>query len=112
MPARSARRRERTKPGSEHHGGETKDGGQEGARPPSPEVCELRHRSGKDELICVALEIAEDRGSENGGDDDNAEKAAASIIQGVRERTIQKDFPVAGAYGSKAFRGDAEKRER
>jgi hypothetical protein len=52
--------------------GEAEDGGDEGAGPTSAEVCEFGEGLGEEELVGVALKVAQDGGSEDGGYDDHA----------------------------------------
>ena len=61
--------------GSEQQSGEGEDGGDEGPGPASAQVGELRDGLGEEDLVGVALEIAQDGGAEDGGDDDHAKKA-------------------------------------
>ena len=47
----------------------------ERAGPTSAEIGKLRNRLGEEDLIRVALEVAQDGRAEDRGDDDHAEKA-------------------------------------
>ena len=51
------------------------DGGDEGTCPAAAEISELGDRLGEDELVGVALEVAQDRGAEDGRNDQHAEEA-------------------------------------
>ena len=67
-------RREGAEEGAEHHAGEGEDGRDERAGPASAEVGELGDGLGEEDLVGVALEVAQDRRAEDGGDDDDAEE--------------------------------------
>ncbi len=65
---------ERAGEGSEKHAGEGKGGGDEGTGPASAEVGEFGNGLGEDDLVGVALKVAEDGRAEDGGHDDDAEQ--------------------------------------
>jgi hypothetical protein len=102
-------RRESAEEGAQHHARKRKDGGDEGASPASPEVSELGDGLGKNNLVGVALKVAENGGAENGGDDDDAEKRGADVVERVGVCGIQQDLPVAVADGAETFRSNGEK---
>ena len=79
-------RREGAEERAEDHAGEGEDGGDEGAGPASAEVGELGDGLGKEDLVGVALEVAQDGGAEDGGDDDDAEERGADVVVGVGVR--------------------------
>ena len=62
---------------AEEHAEEGEDGGDEGAGPAAAEIGEFRDGLGEEDLIGVALEVAQDGGAEDGGDDDDAEETDA-----------------------------------
>ena len=97
---------------AEEQAGEGEDGGDEGAGPASAEVGELGDGLGKEDLVGVALEVAQDGGAEDGGDDDDAEEREADVVVGVGVRPIEQDLAVAVADRAEAFDGDVEERKR
>ena len=58
---------------AKEHAGEDEQRDDDGAGPASAEVGELGDGLGEDHLIGVALKVAQDRWSEDRGDDDHAE---------------------------------------
>ena len=94
------------------HAGEGEDGGDEGASPASAEVGEFGDGLGKEDLVGVALEVAQDGGAEDGGDDDDAEERGADVVEGVGVRAVEKDLAVAVADGAEAFGGNVEEGKR
>ena len=101
--------REGAEKSTEHHARESEDGGDEGAGPASAEVRELGDGLGEKNLVGVALEVAEDRGSEDRRNYDDAEESGKEIVEGVRVRRIQHNLAIAAADRTEAFRGNAEK---
>ena len=90
-------------PGSERAGGlaedeseEDADGGDEGASPAAAEVSELGDGLGEDDLVGVALEVAQDGGAEDGGDDDAAEEGEDEVDEAGGEGAVEQDLVVAG----------------
>ena len=104
--------REGTKEGAEHHAGEGEHGGNERARPASAEVGEFGNGLGKQDLIGVALEVAEDGSAKDGCNDNDAEKRCTEVIEGVGKRRIEEDLATAVADRAKAFGRDGEERKR
>src|SRR3984957_18472549 len=103
--------REGTEKSTEHHARESEDGGDKGAGPTSPKVGELGDGLGEKNLVGVALEVTEDRSSEDRGNHDYSEESGKEIVEGIRVRGIQRELPIAAADRAKAFRGNAEKRK-
>ena len=103
--------REGAEKSAEHHARESEDGGDERTSPASAEVRELRNGLGEKNLVGVALEIAEDRSSEDRGNHDHAEESGKKIVESIGVRGIQHDLAIAAADRAKAFRGHAEKRK-
>ena len=105
-------RRERAEVSAEEHAGEGEDGSDEGAGPASAQVGEFRDGLSEENLISVALEVAENGCAEDGGDNDDAEQSRAEIVVGVGVRSIEQDFAIAAADWSEVFGRDIEERER
>ena len=91
-----------------------KTAGDEGAEPAAAQVGELGDRLGEDELIGVALKVAEDRGAEDRGDYDRAEEGEDDVEDRRRERPVEIDLVVADIERSPRWRwqGSSEEPER
>ena len=94
-------RRERAKVGAEHHAREGEDGRDKGAGPASAEVSELGDRLGKKDLVGVALEVAQDRGAEDGRDDDDAEKPGEASLRMLAKGPLRRTLPFPLPTGPK-----------
>ncbi len=105
-------RREGAEEGAEEHARKREDRGDEGSSPTSAEIGELGDGLGKEDLVGVTLEVAEDRGAEDGGNDDDAEERDEEVVESVGVGSIEKDLAIAVADGTEAFRRYAEKGER
>ncbi len=103
---------ERPQPGAEHQAGEGEDGGHKRAGPASAEVGEFRNGFGEQDLVGVALEIAQDGGAEDGRHDDNAKEGGRDVVESVREGRVQENLAIAVADRTKIFGGDTEKGKR
>src|SRR3984957_4944397 len=101
-----------SKEGAEHHAGEGEEGSHVGAGPAPAEIAEFGDRLGEQNLVGVALEVAEDGSAEDGSDDDDAEQRGSDIVVGIRVGRIQKNLAIAVADGAEVFRGHAEERKR
>src|SRR5580693_3780739 len=104
--------RERAEEGPKHHAGESEYRCDERSSPASAEVGELGNGLGKKNLVGVALEVAQNRGPEDGGDDDDAEESSADVVERVGECRIPQDLAIAVADGAETFRRNAEEGER
>jgi hypothetical protein len=96
-------RREGTEEGAEEQPRESEYGGDHRASPSPAEVREFGNGLGKDDLVGVALEVAEDRGAEDGGNDDDAEERGTEVVHGVAVGAIEKDLAIAVADRTEAF---------
>ena len=63
------------------------------------------------DLVSVALEVPQDRRSENRGDDDHAEKAGVEVLERVGVGAIQQDLAIGAANGTETLGGNAEERK-
>src|SRR5580704_12392419 len=104
-------RSESTKARPKHQARKRKDRGDERTCPPSAEVGKFRYRFREEDLIGVALEVAQDGRAEYRGDDDQSEKSREPIIGGDGKRSIQQYFSVVVSDGSEILRGHREEAE-
>src|SRR5271170_6763065 len=81
---------------AEDQAGEAEDSSDEGARPAAAEVGEFGDGLGEDDLEGIALEVAQDRAAEDGGDDDDAEEGNDDVEDAGGEGSVEKDLVVAG----------------
>jgi hypothetical protein len=88
--------------GAEDHAGEGKERGDEGASPAPAEVGEFGNRLGKQDLVSVALKVAQDRSAEDGGNNDDAEQRRTDVVEGVGVGRIQKNLAIAVADGARS----------
>ena len=95
---------------AQHHAGKSKDGGDERTGPASAKVGEFGDGLCEEDLVGVALEVAQDRGAEDRGDHDDAEKPGEHVVEAYwHKRPFSSDFAIAAADRTEAFRRHAEK---
>src|SRR5580704_3169630 len=103
---------EGSEPRAEHEARERKDGGDERAGPASTKVRELRDGLGKQDLVGVALEIAQDVRAEDCCHNDDAEESGRDVVVSVGEGGVQQDFAIAVANRSEVLRRNAQEGKR
>ena len=104
-------RREGADQRAEEHSREGEDRGHEGSGPPAAEIGELGDRLGEQHLVGVALEVAQDRRAEDGGDDDHAEQAEPMSLSVFAYGPLSSTLPFALPTGPKLSEAIAEERE-
>jgi hypothetical protein len=95
---------------AEDHAREGEDAGDERAGPASAQVGELADGLGEDHLVGVALEVAQHRRAEDGGDDDGPEQGEEAVEDGRRIGPVQQLLAVAGV--DEVFGGDGHEAEQ
>src|ERR1017187_2067675 len=96
---------------AEEQAGEGEDGGGERSGPAAPEVGQLWDGLGKQDLNGVALEIAQDGGAKDRGDDDDAEEADADIVIDIGIGAVEQHLAVGVADGAEVLAGAVEEAE-
>ena len=91
---------------------ESKDSGNKGAGPTPAQIGEFRNRLGEQNLVSVALEVAQNRGAEDGRDHDDAEEPDLDVIERIRVGRVEENFAVAVAERAEAFRRNQQERKR
>src|SRR5271163_1743774 len=91
---------------TDHQPAESEDAGHERAGPASAKIRELGDWLGENDLICVALEVAQDRRAEDGGDHDGAEQSQDDIENRGREGAVEQDLVIADV--EKILGGDGQ----
>src|SRR5580658_4426877 len=77
---------------AEHQTAENKERDYEGGEPLATEVVELLYRLGEDERVGVLLEVAQDGGAEDCGDQDGPEARELAEAVQQRVRPVEQDF--------------------
>src|SRR5579871_78886 len=97
---------------SEEQAGKGEHSCHERPAPTAAKIREFRNGLGKEDLVSIALEVAQNASTEDGSDDDDTEQRSSDIVERIGIWRIDQDFAVPVANGPEVLRRNVEESKR